>query len=81
MLYIEAPVGFGGSLTGLLQLIAELPAHVEPVLVTSLDPAPFIDLPAGLTHRQADVPTWKAAGGHWIPGVARYLRQHVGPWT
>ena len=80
VLYVEAPVGFGGSLTGLLQLIHALPSRIEPILVTSFDPAPYIDLPAGLVHRRVQVPDRTPSDGRWLRGAIRYYRQAVRPW-
>jgi len=81
VLYIEAAYGFGGSLTGLLQLFQNLPPHIEPVLVTPFDPWTHIEKPVGLIHRHVDItaPIVKQ-DGHWLPGILRYRRDEFLPW-
>ncbi|MBX3426827.1 MAG: glycosyltransferase family 4 protein [Pirellulales bacterium] len=80
VLYVESPIGFGGSLTGLLHLIRELPPEVEPILVTSFDPAPYIELPAGLRHRRVAVGGRHGSVGGPLAGAWRYFRDDVRPW-
>ena len=78
---VEAAYGFGGSLTGLLDLLRYAPSDIEPVLVTPFDPWQHADPPPGLVHQQVDVrrPLPKS-GGHWLPGLWRYHRDYYRPW-
>ena len=81
ILYVEAVNGFGGSLTGLLHLISALPENVEPVLITCYDPSRYLELPAGIIHRQVEIPARPKHPGHWLPGLADYYRYDVRPWA
>ena len=81
ILIVEAAYGFGGSLTGLLDLLRYAPADIEPVLITPFDPWQHIEPPPKLIHHQVDVrrPLPKS-GGHWLPGLWRYHRDYYRPW-
>lgn len=81
VLYVEAAYGFGGSLTGLLHLIAALPPEIEPVLLTSFDPKPYIEIPPKLTHKVVDIPRRPAHPGNWLQGFIQYYRYVVRPWS
>lgn len=48
VMYVESVAGFGGSLTALLELIRQLPADVDPLLVIPYDPRSFTKLPPRL---------------------------------
>lgn len=80
ILYVEGAVGFGGSLTGLLELLAHLPADVEPMLVTRYDVSPFIPM-EGLRHQQLNIPEFpKNSSGRWR-GLYLLYRYDVQPWA
>lgn len=81
ILYVESAYGFGGSLTGLLHLFPALPKDIEPMLITSFDPSPYVELPSKLIHRQVDIPARPKHPGHWLPGLWDYYRYDVRPWT
>jgi glycosyltransferase involved in cell wall biosynthesis len=81
VLYVEAAYGFGGSLTGLLHLFAALPSEIEPVLLTSFDPSPYIELPRNLIHRVVEIPRRPPHPGHWLQGLIQYYRYIVRPWS
>jgi glycosyltransferase involved in cell wall biosynthesis len=67
-------------LTGLLHLFSHLPADVEPVLLTSFDPHKYIEMPAGLIHRQVSAPKRPPHPGNWLSGLMQYYRYIVRPW-
>jgi glycosyltransferase involved in cell wall biosynthesis len=81
VLYVEAAYGFGGSLTGLLHLFTALPPEVEPVLLTSFDPSPYIEMPRNLIHRVVDIPQRPPHPGNWLQGLIQYYRYVVRPWS
>lgn len=80
VLYVEMAFGFGGSLTGLLQLIKHLPADVEPVLVTGFDARGYIGLPEGLPYEVAAIPPTPAGAAGLPLRLARFYRYQVAPW-
>ncbi len=81
VLYIEAACGFGGSLTGLLQLFTALPPEIEPILLTSFDPSPYIEMPQNLIHRVVEIPRRPPHPGHWLQSLIQYYRYIVRPWS
>ncbi len=81
IVFVEAAYGFGGSLTGLLHLFPALPDDIEPMLITSFDPSPYVELPSKLIHRQVDIPARPKHPGHWLPGLWDYYCYVVRPWA
>ncbi|MEM9827946.1 MAG: glycosyltransferase family 4 protein [Planctomycetota bacterium] len=81
VLFIEAAYGFGGSLTGLLELLRYLPGDMDPIVVAPFDPWEYVDPMPGVKLEVVDVkrPLPKS-GGHWIPGLWRYYRDYFRPW-
>ena len=81
VLYLEAAYGFGGSLTGLLELFRYLPDSIEPILVTPFDPWSHTDHPPNIEHEQVDIAApLPKSGGHWLPGLYRYYADYLKPW-
>ena len=80
ILYVEMAFGFGGSLTGLLQLIDHLPSDIEPVLITGFDARQYIELPKDLPYEFAEI-SMPPDGPVPLPQrLARFHRYFAGPW-
>lgn len=81
ILFIESAYGFGGALTGLLEVIRYLPDRMTPVLVTPFDPWSYVEQPDRLDHERVDIDApLPKTDGHWLPGIFRYYRQYYRPW-
>ncbi len=81
VLYVEAAYGFGGSLTGLLNLFQHLPNHIEAILLTPFDAWAQAERPPALEYKRVNVPIVEPVeGGHWLPGVVRYYQKQHQPW-
>jgi len=81
VLYVEMAFGFGGSLTSLLPLFRNLPADVEPVLVTGFDARQYVTLPERVVYESADIPRpAEAANAGALRNLARFYRLSARPW-
>jgi glycosyltransferase involved in cell wall biosynthesis len=80
VLFVENAIGFGGSITGLVDLIKHLPAEVEPHLISNYDVRPFVELPPGLDYRCAGIPNPPPHPGGAIRGIWRLFRHEYLPW-
>lgn len=80
ILYVEMAFGFGGSLTGLLQLIDHLPSDIEPVLITGFDARQYVELSKDLPYEFADISS-PSNGPVALPKrLAQFYRYFAGPW-
>ena len=80
VLYVEMAFGFGGSLTSLLPLFRNLPAEVEPVLVTGFDARPYVVLPEGLPYEVAKIPQMPDKPAGPFRQLARFYQFNAAPW-
>jgi glycosyltransferase involved in cell wall biosynthesis len=80
VLYVEMAYGFGGSLTSLLPLFRNLPAEVEPVLVTGFDARRYVALPDGVAYEQAAIPPMPDRPAGALANLARFYRLNARPW-
>lgn len=80
VLYIENNTAFGGSLTGLLELIECLPDTVKPILATQLDVERFVPIPPRATFHHLAIPDHSLSPVGAVRGLWRYYREAVRPW-
>ena len=80
VLYVEMAYGFGGSLTSLLPLFRNLPAEVEPVLVTGFDARQYVTLPERVAYERAEIPPLPDAGAGALRQLGRFYRLNARPW-
>lgn len=80
VLYIENAIGFGGSLTGLLDFIRSLPTEVEPILASSFDVRPFVKLPDDLPYENLNLPQPPPSTGNVLRGLLTMYRHNFKPW-
>jgi glycosyltransferase involved in cell wall biosynthesis len=80
VLYVEMAFGFGGSLTSLLPLFRNLPAEVEPILVSGFDARQYVTLPERVTYEQADIPPLPDEQTGALRQLGRFYRLNARPW-
>ena len=80
VLYVEMAYGFGGSLTSLLPLFRNLPAEVEPALVTGFDARQFVTLPDNVAYEMAAIPPLPDESANAVTKLARFYRLNARPW-
>ena len=80
VLYVEMAYGFGGSLTSLMPLFRNLPAEVEPVLVTGFDARRYVSLPDHVKYEQVDVPQVPDSPAGPVRQLKRFYQLNASPW-
>lgn len=80
VLYVEMAYGFGGSLTSLLPLFRNLPAGVEPALVTGFDARQYVTLPDNVAYEVAAIPPLPDSPANALAQLTRFYRLNARPW-
>lgn len=80
VLYLENTVGFGGSITGLVELIEHIPG-IEASLLASYDVREYLSLPTELHFEWIPVANQKGDRGGLVGNLARLARYDVWPWV
>ena len=80
VLYIENTPGFGGSLTGLLELIDHMPSEIEPILVSSFDVLPYVDLSNRIKYECVNIPQPPLVHSGIVRGLMTYYQKSFRPW-
>lgn len=80
VLYVEMAYGFGGSLTSLMPLFRNLPAEVEPVLVTGFDARRYVSLPDHVAYEQVAVPQVPDSPAGPVRQLTRFYQFNASPW-
>lgn len=78
VLYLENTIGFGGSITGLVELIDHIP-DIEPILLASYDVRQHLSLPAKVELNLVP-PSRRGTGGGIVLNLARMIRNDIVPW-
>jgi glycosyltransferase involved in cell wall biosynthesis len=81
VLHIENNSAFGGSLTGLLDLIEHLPGGVQPILVCSFDAERFVTIPRRCAYQRVEHPRYDWSPAHPLRRLWRYYWQIHRHWT
>lgn len=80
ILYVEMAFGFGGSLTGLLQLIDHLPSDFAPALITGFDARKYVELSKDLPYEFAEISSAPHGPAALPRRLTRYYRDFASPW-
>lgn len=80
VLYLENTLGFGGSITGLVELIEHVPG-ITATLLASYDVREYLSLPKELGFHWLPVAAKKGDRGGLVGNLARLARYDVWPWV